>query len=201
MEASLINWRRFPASCLHFGYSPDGRRIRFDLTDPRTDSNSHLGNGREWKGYSPTFSGLERVAIPVLRKLVAGRRLLLFSGGAWERPSHLGDAGAPFHLSQTPPAGPSRLTSGPLRFSCPVPSSDGKRLFVIGEEPRVELSRYDLQARRFDSYLPGLSAGPVDFSPDRKWMAYVSYPDMTLWRSRGGRKRQDAAYVPASASV
>jgi hypothetical protein len=31
---------------------------------------------------------------------------------------------------------------------------------------------------------PGLSAGPVDFSPDRKWMAYISYPDGTLWRSR-----------------
>jgi Tol biopolymer transport system component len=48
----------------------------------------------------------------------------------------------------------------------------------------VELQRYDLPARRFDSYLPGLSAGPVDFSRDRKWIAYISYPDMTLWRSR-----------------
>jgi hypothetical protein len=45
----------------------------------------------------------------------------------------------------------------------------------------LELQRYDLQARRFDSFLPGLSAGPVDFSRDRKWIAYVSYPDMTLW--------------------
>jgi Tol biopolymer transport system component len=48
----------------------------------------------------------------------------------------------------------------------------------------VELFRYDEQAQRFDPYLSGLSAGPVDFSSDRKWIAYVSYPDMTLWRSR-----------------
>jgi Tol biopolymer transport system component len=54
----------------------------------------------------------------------------------------------------------------------------------VGEEPRVELFRYDLRAERFDSLIPGLSAGPVDFSPDRKWMAYISYPDGTLWRSR-----------------
>jgi dipeptidyl aminopeptidase/acylaminoacyl peptidase len=55
---------------------------------------------------------------------------------------------------------------------------------VIGEESRVELIRYDPQNRRFDSYLRGISAAPFDFSPDRKWIAYVSYPDITLWRSR-----------------
>jgi len=47
----------------------------------------------------------------------------------------------------------------------------------------VELSRCDLRTRRFDPYLPGLSAGPAVFSSDRKWIAYISYPDMTLWRS------------------
>ena len=96
--------------------------------------------------------------------------------------------------------GPSRLTSGPLRFYSPILSSDGKRLFVLGEEPRVELQRYDLQARRFDSYLPGLSAGPVDFSRDRKWIAYVSYPDMTLWRSRvDGSDKMQLTFPPVRA--
>jgi Tol biopolymer transport system component len=87
-------------------------------------------------------------------------------------------------------ASPSRLTSEPLRFSLPVPSADGKRLFVMGDQPRVELSRYDLQARRFDPYLGGLSAGSVGFSSDRKWIAYVTYPDMTLWRSRMDRSEK-----------
>jgi Tol biopolymer transport system component/DNA-binding winged helix-turn-helix (wHTH) protein len=79
---------------------------------------------------------------------------------------------------------PFRLTSGPLRYGGPSPSLDGKKLFVVGEEARVELFRYDLGAKRFDSYLGGLSAGPVDFSPDGRSIAYVTYPDMTLWRSR-----------------
>ena len=97
-------------------------------------------------------------------------------------------------------AGPSRLTSGPLRFNTPIVSSDGKRLFVLGEELRVELLRYDLQARRFDSYLPGLSAGPVDFSLDRKWIAYVAYPDMTLWRSRvDGSDKMQLTFPPVRA--
>jgi Tol biopolymer transport system component len=64
----------------------------------------------------------------------------------------------------------------------------------------VELQRYDLQARRFDSYLPGLSAGPVDFSRDRKWIAYVSYPDMTLWRSRvDGSDKMQLTFPPVRA--
>jgi hypothetical protein len=33
---------------------------------------------------------------------------------------------------------PALLISGPLRLSVPVPSPDGKKLFVMGEERRVE---------------------------------------------------------------
>jgi len=79
---------------------------------------------------------------------------------------------------------PYRLISGPIHFGGPSPSLDGKRLFVVGDEARAELFRFDPNARRVDSYLGSLSAGPVDFSPDGKWIAYVSYPDQTLWRSR-----------------
>jgi eukaryotic-like serine/threonine-protein kinase len=79
---------------------------------------------------------------------------------------------------------PVRLTTGPLRFGAPTPSTDGKSLFAVGDDLRVELFSYDPHAQRFDSYLGGLSAGPVAFSPDGKWVAYVSYPEMTLWKSR-----------------
>ena len=63
---------------------------------------------------------------------------------------------------------PKRLTTGPLRFGAPTPSSDGKRIFAVGDESRVELFSYDPHAQRFDSYLGGLSAGPVAFSPDER---------------------------------
>jgi Tol biopolymer transport system component len=79
---------------------------------------------------------------------------------------------------------PTRLTTGPLRFGTPTPSSDGKRIFAVGDESRVELFSYDPHAQRFNFYLGGLSASAVAFSPDGKWVAYVSYPEMTLWKSR-----------------
>ena len=67
-------------------------------------------------------------------------------------------------------------------------------------QPRVQLFRYDVEARRFDAYLPGLSAGPVDFSFDRKWITYVLYPEMTLWRSKlDGSEKMQLTFPPVRA--
>jgi len=76
------------------------------------------------------------------------------------------------------------VNTAPLRFGAPTPSTDGKSLFAVGDESRVELLSYDPNGQRFDSYLGGISAGPIALSPDGKWVAYVSYPDMKLWKSR-----------------
>jgi Tol biopolymer transport system component len=95
---------------------------------------------------------------------------------------------------------PVRLTSGPLPFTSPVPVNDGKTLLVIGQESRTELLRYDAENRRFDSYFQGISAGSFDFSPDRAWISYVSYPDMTLWRSRlDGSEKTQLTFPPVRA--
>ena len=87
---------------------------------------------------------------------------------------------------------PVPLTSGPLSFYSPQPSADGKKIFVIGEQPRAELVRYDAKSGQFVPYLGGISAGEVSFSRDGQWVAYVSSPDGILWRSRvdGSEKMQ-----------
>jgi Tol biopolymer transport system component/predicted Ser/Thr protein kinase len=87
---------------------------------------------------------------------------------------------------------PVPLTSGPMSFYSPQPSPDGKRIFVVGEQPRAELVRYDAKSGQFVPYLGGISAGEVSFSRDGQWLAYVSFPDGILWRSRvdGSEKLQ-----------
>ena len=60
-------------------------------------------------------------------------------------------------------------------LNAPVPSKDGKKLFVIGTQLRAELVRYDSKSGEFIPYLGGISAGELDFSRDGKWVAYVSY--------------------------
>jgi serine/threonine protein kinase/Tol biopolymer transport system component len=79
---------------------------------------------------------------------------------------------------------PVQLTVGPMNFYSPLPSRDGKKLYVLGEQARGELVRYDVKTQQFVSYLSGMSAELLDFSADGKWVAYVTYPEGSLWRSK-----------------
>jgi hypothetical protein len=79
---------------------------------------------------------------------------------------------------------PFRLTDGQLSYSGPGPSPDGTTVFAIGEKARVQLMRYDGDRASFTPYLGGISGFELDFSHDGNWIAYVSYPDRTLWRMR-----------------
>jgi Tol biopolymer transport system component len=87
-----------------------------------------------------------------------------------------------------------------LDFLGPVPSKDGKRLFVIGSQPRGELARYDAKSQQFVPYLSGLSADSVSISKDGQWVAFVSYPDGSLWRMKlDGSERLQLTFPPTSA--
>jgi Tol biopolymer transport system component len=95
---------------------------------------------------------------------------------------------------------PVQLTSGPLIFSSPVPSKDGKKLFVVGALPRGELTRYDTRSAQFVPFLSGISAHSVSFSKDGQWVAYVSFPEGALWRSKlDGSQRIQLSYPPLTA--
>jgi serine/threonine protein kinase/Tol biopolymer transport system component len=78
---------------------------------------------------------------------------------------------------------PVRLTTGPLGVSYPTPSPDGKRIFFFGFLDRGELVRYDRKMDQWMPYLSGMAATELDYSPDGKWLVYVSYPEGSLWRS------------------
>jgi DNA-binding winged helix-turn-helix (wHTH) protein/Tol biopolymer transport system component len=87
---------------------------------------------------------------------------------------------------------PKQLTFGPMSTGAATLSKDGKQIYVMGVEHRGELSVYDREVGKFVPYLGGISVSYVDFSRDGQWMAYVTYPEGTLWRTRidGSEKRQ-----------
>jgi serine/threonine protein kinase/Tol biopolymer transport system component len=92
---------------------------------------------------------------------------------------------------------PWQLTSGPMTFSMPLPSKDGKKLFVVGTLPHSELARYDAKSAEFVPFLSGISADGVSFSKDGQWMAYVKHPEGTLWASKlDGSQRRQLSYPP-----
>jgi eukaryotic-like serine/threonine-protein kinase len=92
---------------------------------------------------------------------------------------------------------PVPVTSSPLSLSSPLPSRDGKKLFLIGQTYRGELTRYDAKSRQFSQFLGGVSAEYVAFSKDGQWVTYVSYREGTLWRSKlDGSDRLQLTYPP-----
>ena len=111
----------------------------------------------------------------------------------WALPMQTG----PFHRSREP----IRLTTGPLSYLFATPSITGKQIFAIGLKERGELVRYDMKARQFVPFLSGISAMFTTFSRDGNWVAYISYPDHTLWRSRSdGSERKQLTYPPMAVS-
>jgi len=79
---------------------------------------------------------------------------------------------------------PLQLTNSPLKLSSPLPGRDNKTIFAIGRTQRGALVKYNSATRQFVPYLSGISAEFVDFSRDGQWIAYVTYPEGILWRSR-----------------
>jgi eukaryotic-like serine/threonine-protein kinase len=97
---------------------------------------------------------------------------------------------------------PVQLTAGPMNLWGPSPSMDGKRLFVVGQQSRGELMRYDSASRQFVPFLSGISAEGVDFSRDGKWVTYVTFPEGVLWRSRvDGSQRLQLTNLPMNAAL
>jgi DNA-binding winged helix-turn-helix (wHTH) protein len=90
-------------------------------------------------------------------------------------------ARAPLSLRRPKPV---RLTTGPVSFEALALSKDGKRIYGNGLVHQGELLHLDPKRAKARPYLNGISAYGVEPSPDGNWIAYVTWPEGVLWRSR-----------------
>jgi Tol biopolymer transport system component/predicted Ser/Thr protein kinase len=178
-------------------FSPDGKRIRFDVNQAGNNSSSLWEAGSDGSRLHQLLSGWHSPPAECCGKWSADGHYYLFVSGTdvWA----LREGGGFFQKRDPIPV---RLTTGPLTFSNPTPSQDGKKLFVVGQQARGELVQFDARAKQFVPYLAGISASELDFSRDGKWVAYVTYPEHTLWRSRvDGSERVQLTYPPVVAML
>ena len=173
-------------------WSPDGSHLRFDTTE----SAGNLGQQLEWE---VSASGAD------LHRLLAGwHNPPSECCGKWTSDGKYFVFQSNQQIWALPPAGlvhpnskPISLTSSPMVLSSPLPSKDGKRLFVIGQTYRGQLMRYDSKSTAFAPFLGGISAEYAAFSKDGLWVAYVSYREGTLWRSKlDGSERLQLTFPP-----
>jgi serine/threonine protein kinase len=179
-----------------FRWSPDQKKLRFTVQDPKTQAPSLWEVSSEGRNLHPLLRGWNNPPADCCGSWMPDGKYFVFQStrngrtDIWAMREKVGFFDRISHA-------PIQLTTGPLNFSGPVPSKDGKRLFVIGSQPRGELARYDAKSGQFVPYLGGISAEGVSFSKDGQWVAYVAYPEWTLWRARAdGSERLQLPFPP-----
>jgi Tol biopolymer transport system component len=187
-------------------FSRDGGRLRFTIRDTNQRTSSLWEVTAEGKGLHNVLPEWNKAAQEFGGAWTANGEYFLFEstsdhtqniwavrdGGSWLSRVGLRKAGAE----------PMQLTVGPLLFSNPTPSADGKKLFVIGQQRRFDLIGLDSKAQQFSIYLAGVSAGEADIQRNGEWMTYVVHPELTLWRSKlDGSSRTQLTYAPMQAHM
>jgi eukaryotic-like serine/threonine-protein kinase len=182
-------------------FSTDGRRLRFTIRDTDQRTSSLWEISPEGKNLHPVLPDWNKPAQEFGGTWTPDGQYFLFESthdhtqNIWA----LRDGRSLFHQAN---AQPTQLTVGPLMFSNPTLSPDGKKLFVIGQQRRFDLVRMSGNSQQFSIYLQGVSAGEADITRNGEWMTYVSHPDLTLWRSKpDGSSRTQLTYAPMLAHM
>jgi eukaryotic-like serine/threonine-protein kinase len=159
--------------------SPDGKRIRFTVRELYTGARSLWEVTTDGTHLHPLLPGWQHPATDADGKWTPDGKYFVFhaQGQIWALPDNAG-------LFGRTDGKPIRLTTSPLTLASPLPSKDGNKLFVVGRAQHGILSRYERNVGQFLPFLSGQSVETVTFSKDGRWIAYVSYPEGVLWRSR-----------------
>jgi DNA-binding winged helix-turn-helix (wHTH) protein/dipeptidyl aminopeptidase/acylaminoacyl peptidase len=175
-----------------FRYSPDSRILRFTRFDPFNEEVIMSG--------SADATGLQKLIDGCCGEWTPDGRYFIFSRSFGLR----SDLWALPETRKFPGQGQNQaliqLTAGPLDFQFASQAKDRNEVLAIGTAYRAEVVRYDKKRDEFVPYLSGTSAEGLSFSRDGQWVAYVSYPDGILWRSRvDGSEKMQLTFPPMRA--
>ncbi|HEV2470165.1 MAG TPA: protein kinase [Candidatus Sulfotelmatobacter sp.] len=178
---------------LNVTWSPDQRHLRFDSSETAGTVGQQIEREVAIDGSDihPLFPGWHNPPDECCGRWTPDGKYFIFQsqGQLWA----LANRAPLFHGEPKP----VQLTFSPMTLSSPLPSKDGKKIFLIGQTYRGQLMGYDAKSSQFTPALGGLSAEFIAYSKDGQWIAYVSYPDGALWRSRvNGTDRLQLTFPP-----
>jgi Tol biopolymer transport system component len=186
-------------------YSPDGKRVRFSVGDISQNTSSIQEMSSDGSGLHALLPEWHDVSSKCCGSWTADGRYYIFQATE----NAMGSSGNLFALAE--PAGrferkrvdaPVRLTQGSISFSSPVPAPDGRNIWALGLNIRGAVVKYDPATSKFVPFLSGISASDLDFSPDGRWVTYVSIPEGTLWRCRmDGSQQKQLTFPPGRAAL
>ena len=165
-------------------WSPDGKALRFTVEDLKTGSQSLWEVASDGTRLHPLLPGWSNPSSECCGNWTPDGTYFVFQSEHVASTINLWAIREKSGFLRKHNPEPIQLSTGPSLMFAPVPGRDGKKLFAIQGGPLGELVRYDAKSQQFLPYLSGISAFQLGFSKDRQWVAYASYPDGTLWRSK-----------------
>jgi hypothetical protein len=132
--------KRYPG---YAAWAPDGRKIRFSLTDYRAGGTSIWEVTPDGRDVRPILSGWSNPPAECCGRWTPDGRHFIFQA-TQNGATSLWAIREPHGYRRSGTSLPVRLTAeGSLHFRSPAPSKDGRKVFAIGDEVRGEIMRRD----------------------------------------------------------
>lgn len=176
-------------------WSPDGRRLRFTLRDPKRQTTQLWEVNADGSHLHPLLPGWSQPASECCGDWTSDGEDYVFQSshdehyGIWalrERPWFLADRE------------PRQITNGPLDYESPSTSPGSHKIYFIGVNQQFELLRQSPNSSAFAPLDQNLSAASLAvYSRDGQWVAWLNASDGSLWRSRiDGSRRIELTTPP-----
>jgi Tol biopolymer transport system component/DNA-binding winged helix-turn-helix (wHTH) protein len=182
-------------------WSPDGRHLRFTVFNPKKNTNSIWEISAEGTNSRLLLPDWENPSAECCGNWTPDGENYVFQStrhgvdAIWS----ISERDGRFFRNRYEPV---QLTPGPVNFRGPVPSREGKRIFVKGTLLRSEVTRLEANSRHSLPFLDGISIETLDFSKNGEWIAYTTLPEGTLWRSKtDGSQRLQLSFSPMRAAL
>ena len=169
-----------PGRGFYLAWSPAGNKLRFTVIDNKTRGNSLWEVSAQGTNLHPLFPGWHNPSDECCGKWTADGKYFVFQsqGQIWalsEKGGFLRQSAEQAHPVDLQPA---QFVHAPAQQRWQE---------TLRRRPRVTAANWSAakpKSGRFTPFLSGISAEDVAFSKDGQWVAYVSYPEGILWRSK-----------------
>ncbi len=169
--------------CQSLAWSPDGQVIRFTQIDENTDQRTLWEVNTRDGSLHRFLPGWNDPAIDCCGRWTSDGKYYIFASVRNNQSEiwALRESKTPLQLA---PPQPIQLTQGPFGFGEPLPSRDGRAIYVVGVTDRMDLERVDPVTHQVKPLLNGMPVWEMYFSRDGQWLVYINGADDSVWRSR-----------------